>query len=168
MLNGIHSAVDNFDNLIQNNKCSLPPRLVLSHPKTYFTYLQTGQFDQSLHSPSICLSALLHLLSALSQSCQPKIIIPLSCEAFKCWQEDSRNVFLLGAYAETGTFNGFLDLVADGTSNCVCDFCEGESSDLHYAAHLSFGFIDTAGDFLGRLEGTRNVWMEGIPLNRLC
>jgi hypothetical protein len=40
-----------------------------------------------------------------------------------------------------------LDLVPDIASNGVSDFGEGECGDLHHAAHLALGLIDTSGNF---------------------
>lgn len=133
MLNGIDSAIHHLDHLIQR----------------YKRRLQTGQLHQRLHRPPIRLPTLLHLLPALPQTCQAKIILGVAGgEGFELRQEDAGYILLLGAEPEARHFGRLLDLIGDAaTADGVGHFGEGEGGDLHDAAHLSLSFVDAARDF---------------------
>ena len=130
----IDSSVDNLDNLIKDNE----------------RRLQTSQLNKSLHSPGICLATPLHLLTTLAQTRHGEVVVALGLVSFEGGEQHTRDVFLLRADAESRRLGRLLDLVTDVSADGVCDFGEGERGDLHDAAHLALGLVDSAGDFYDR------------------
>jgi len=146
-MSGLTSSIDDFNDLVQDNKGSLgcQQSLLLQFPIP--AYLQTRKFYQRLHSSGICFSASLNLLSTLSKTSQTKVIVSFRSIAFECWQEYTRDVLLLCSYSESSWFCWFLDLIANISSNCVGNFCQWECCNLHDSAHLAFRFVNSSRDF---------------------
>ena len=131
MLDRINPPIHDLDHIIQNHKRSL----------------QARKFYERLHCPLINLSRLLDLLTTATETRELELAATIGGVGFELGEEDTGYVFLLGADAERGGFDGFLDLVGDGGASGVGGFGEGERGDGHDSAHFEFGVIDAAGDF---------------------
>jgi hypothetical protein len=86
-------------------------------------------------------------LTTLAQTRQCEVVVTIFSVALELREEDTGDVFLLCPNAESSLLCGLLDLVAYVAADCICDFGEGEGSDLHDPAHLALGLIDAACDF---------------------
>jgi hypothetical protein len=98
-------------------------------------------------------------LTTLAQTRQCEVVVAVLCVALELREEDTRDVLLLGADAESCLLCRLLDLVANVAADCVCDFGEGECSDLHHPAHLALRLIDAACDF-SKTSGATSVQLQ--------
>lgn len=87
------------------------------------------------------------LLTTATEPRELELATALGGVRFELGEEDTGYIFLLGANAEGGRFDSFLDLVGDGGAGGVGGFSEREGSDGHDPTHFKFGVIDAASDF---------------------
>lgn len=85
MLNRIDPSIHHLDDLVQRHERGL----------------QARQLHQRLHRPPVRLPTLLDLLPTLAQARQAEVVLGvIGGEALELREEDSADVFLLGAQAE--------------------------------------------------------------------